>query len=259
MPNRIIRESICTSDTVDQLSWFEEVFFYRLIVNCDDYGRFDARPAVLKSRLFPLKDKITAKAVEDSLKKLATVGLVQLYECDQRPYLQLRTWVKYQNVRTKKSKFPTPEQDFSHSESNLNTSASKCIQMYADVPVIQSVSESVSESKREGEPVPGPTPRRAVFTAPTVDDVADYCKERGNKIDAQRFVDYYQSNGWMRGKTKIKDWKACVRTWEQHDSASASQPTKAVPVRDMRTAMGESTTKPGPDMFRQDWNKIFEE
>ena len=57
MPNRIIKESVCTSDSVDGLSWFEEVFFYRLIVNCDDYGRFDARPAVLKSRLFPLKKR----------------------------------------------------------------------------------------------------------------------------------------------------------------------------------------------------------
>jgi hypothetical protein len=52
MPNRIIKESICTSDTIDQMSCFEECFWHRLIVNCDDYGRFDARPAVLKSRLF---------------------------------------------------------------------------------------------------------------------------------------------------------------------------------------------------------------
>ena len=66
MPNRILKESICTSDTIDQLSWFEEVFFYRLIVNCDDYGRMDARPAILKARLFPLKS-VTEKQVEASL------------------------------------------------------------------------------------------------------------------------------------------------------------------------------------------------
>ena len=53
--NRIIKESICASDTIDQLTYFEEVFFYRLIVNCDDYGRFDARLPILKARLFPLK------------------------------------------------------------------------------------------------------------------------------------------------------------------------------------------------------------
>ena len=58
MPNRILKESICVSDDIDGLSWFEEVVFYRLLVNCDDYGRFDGRPAVLKNRLFPLKESV---------------------------------------------------------------------------------------------------------------------------------------------------------------------------------------------------------
>ena len=55
MPNRIIRESICTSESIDGLSWFEEVLFYRLIVSCDDFGRYDGRAAIIKNRLFPLK------------------------------------------------------------------------------------------------------------------------------------------------------------------------------------------------------------
>ena len=54
MPNRILKESVCTSDSVNKLSWFEEVLFYRLIVNCDDYGRFDGRVSIIKNRLFPL-------------------------------------------------------------------------------------------------------------------------------------------------------------------------------------------------------------
>lgn len=106
MPNRILKESICTSDTLDQLSWAEEVFWYRLIVNCDDFGRFDARPAILKSRLFPLKSSVTEKTVKDALKKLSTVGLVTLYEYEGKPYLQLATWEKHQQVRAKKSKYP---------------------------------------------------------------------------------------------------------------------------------------------------------
>ena len=55
---------------------------------------------------------------------------------------------------------------------------------------------------------------RSRFIPPTVEEVAAYCEERGNGINPQKFVDYYTSNGWMRGKTKIKDWRACVRTWE---------------------------------------------
>lgn len=109
MPNRILRESICTSETLDGLSWFEEVFWYRLIVTCDDFGRMDARIPVLKSRMFPLKPMITNKAVELTLKKLSTVGLVALYEFEGRPYLQLVTWRKYQQKRAKNSKYPDPD------------------------------------------------------------------------------------------------------------------------------------------------------
>ena len=78
MPNRILKESICTSDSIDGLGWFDEVLFYRLIVNCDDYGRFDGRPAIIKNRLFPLKENLTAKTVAGAIEKLASTGLVTL-------------------------------------------------------------------------------------------------------------------------------------------------------------------------------------
>jgi hypothetical protein len=52
------------------------------------------------------------------------------------------------------------------------------------------------------------------FTPPNVDEVKTYCTERNIGIDPQGFIDYYQTNNWMRGKNKIKDWKACMRTWE---------------------------------------------
>lgn len=125
MPDRILKESICTSDTLDRLTWFDEVFFYRLIVCCDDFGRYDARPMILKNRLFPLKDDLTTKAVEASLLRLTTVGLVMTYVCDGRPYLQLKTWGRYQRIRAKHSKFPAPVDGCG----NPLSTDSKCRQM----------------------------------------------------------------------------------------------------------------------------------
>lgn len=109
MPNRILKESICRSDSIDSLTWFEEVLFYRLIVVCDDYGRFDGRPAIIKGTCFPLKD-ITNKAISDALDKLSTVGLVRGYEVQGRPYLQLATWGRHQQIRAKKSKYPPSDE-----------------------------------------------------------------------------------------------------------------------------------------------------
>lgn len=53
-----------------------------------------------------------------------------------------------------------------------------------------------------------------IFKPPTVEEVKAYCKERGNGIDAERFVDWYESKGWLVGTNKMKSWKATVRTWE---------------------------------------------
>lgn len=75
----------------------------------------------------------------------------------------------------------------------------------------------VNEEKREkGDK----SPKR--FTPPTLEEVEEYCRERNNSVDAQRFIDFYSSKGWMVGKNKMKDWKACVRTWEQRDKANRS-------------------------------------
>lgn len=130
MPNRIIKESICTSETIAQLTWFEEVFFERLIVNCDDYGRFDARPPVIRGRLFPLKS-VTDVQIESALNKLATVGIAHLYIVDEKPYLQLVTWDKHQRIRAHKSKYPGPEEgiccQMSADDSNPPSSADKCV------------------------------------------------------------------------------------------------------------------------------------
>lgn len=58
------------------------------------------------------------------------------------------------------------------------------------------------------------------FKKPTLEEVEEYCKERNNGINAQRFIDYYETNGWKQGKGKpIKDWRACVRTWERNDTS----------------------------------------
>ena len=145
MPNRIIKESVCASDSIDRLSWFEEVLFYRLIVNCDDFGRFDGRPAIIKNRLFPLKENLTIKAVSEAINTLASAELVTLYEFEGKPYLYLPTWNEHQTIRAKKSKYPAPDE-------RLKTSEIICKQMQADAPVIQSNTNTESNPNPKTNP-----------------------------------------------------------------------------------------------------------
>ncbi len=108
MPNRILKEAVCTSPSIEQLSWFEEVCFYRLIVQCDDFGRIDGRERLLLSRLFPLKGEVTVEDLAAALSRLEAVGLIERYEVFDRPYLQLPTWGRHQRVRNKRSRVPPP-------------------------------------------------------------------------------------------------------------------------------------------------------
>jgi len=67
------------------------------------------------------------------------------------------------------------------------------------------------------------------FAPPTLEEVKAYCFERRNSVNPEQFIDYYSGNGWMRGKNKIKDWKACVRTWERNENDRRSQqPSKPI-------------------------------
>lgn len=61
--------------------------------------------------------------------------------------------------------------------------------------------------------------KRKNFKPPTIQDVKAYCIERGNEVDPERFIDFYESKGWMVGKNKMKDWKAAVRNWERKEKA----------------------------------------
>lgn len=236
MPNRILKESICTSDTIDSLKgWFDEVVYYRLIVNCDDYGRFDGRPAIIKSRLFPLRGNVTDKSVDEAVRRLASAGLVILYEKDGKPYLCLPTWDRHQQVRAKKSRYPALDD--------------ACKQMISDdckCPRNPIQSESESNTKElSGKPDPHshesdvtedrpgvkPPAKQARFAPPALEEVAGYCKERRNAVDAQRFVDYYTANGWKVGKNPMKDWRAAVRNWERGGfSQGKTQNGEALPA-----------------------------
>ena len=108
MPNRIIKETICTNEQLDRLSPFEETFFYRLIVNADDYGRMDGRPSILRARLFPLKT-LRDDQIEKALASLTSVELVHRYTVHGKPFVRLLGWERNQQIRAKKSRYPAPE------------------------------------------------------------------------------------------------------------------------------------------------------
>jgi hypothetical protein len=114
----------------------------------------------------------------------------------------LVTWDKHQQIRAKKSKYPAPDEI--------------CNQMISN-----DIKCSRNPIQSESNPNPNPNPSNMCankshgFTPPTLEEVAEYCKQRNNSVDPQKWYDFYSAKGWMIGKNKMKDWKAAVRTWEK--------------------------------------------
>lgn len=73
---------------------------------------------------------------------------------------------------------------------------------------------------------------KETFIKPTLEEVRDYCLERNNDIDPESFIDFYESKGWMIGKSKMKDWKAAVRNWEHKRETQQPKKTKQQLIHD---------------------------
>ncbi len=143
MPNRILKESICSSEKLSRLTDFQFRVWASLVVYVDDYGRGDARPAIIKGTCFPLRDRITNKDIDDALHALAGAGCISLYTVDGKPYLCFPSWAEHQRIQTKKSKFPVPPSStVSHRESPPESNP-----IQSNPIRIQSESESESESE----------------------------------------------------------------------------------------------------------------
>jgi len=163
VPTRLVREGWIDSEKIDQLSHAEEVFYLRLVLKADDYGRFSANPKLLKSSLFPLKDGVRDADMTRQLAACEKAGLVRCYEVASKRYIEIVNFG--QRVRSSVSKFPSPEMakkqggghmtvicqaDARHMTDNCPSSASTC------PPYSYSYSETNSETETNANLCPEP-------------------------------------------------------------------------------------------------------
>lgn len=109
MGNRIIKESIRTSKTVNQMTDFQFRLWVYLITYVDDYGRGSADPELLKGFVFPRRKGVTESQIGKTLAELANMGIINLYEVDGESFLCFPNWGSHQRIQNKKSKFPEPK------------------------------------------------------------------------------------------------------------------------------------------------------
>jgi len=191
MPTRVLREGILTSERVNKLTEKGELFYRRLMSVVDDYGRYFAHPALIRSACYPLRvDMVSEANVKQMLIECLSAKLLSVY--GDGKYIQL---LDFRQQTRSKSKFPEPSKDelFIDCTSNGN----------------QMCSETESESESETESKSRLTPK------PTLDDCKEFCKSVGlPETDGEWF--FYKCEGcdWKNNGKPIKDWKATIRAWK---------------------------------------------
>lgn len=212
MPNRIIKESITTSEKLASLSDFEFRLWIGLITQADDAGRGDARPAVIKGRVFPFRERLTVKDVGSSLRALADKGCVTLYEIGGRPYFYFPNWSKHQRIRDCKPKYPEPTED------SLRQVAADCGEARQSAAIIQSnpiQSESESESEYKGDSARAKHKYGEYKNVLLTDDELEKLKaEYADYLDRiERLSSYIASTG-----KAYKSHYATIRNWARADA-----------------------------------------
>lgn len=244
MPNRVIKESIKRSPEIDRLTWFEEVVFYRLLVTADDYGCTDGRIIVLKNELFPTKESVTKKSIEDAIGTLVSAGLLCKYTVNGMPYLFFPTWEKHQRVRNKHRKYPEPPEN--------GLTADRC-QMTADCqPESNPIQSESNPTRRDG--ANAPAEEAVIFL--TLNDSSEYpvtCSQVKEWEVLYPAVDVNQElrkmRAWLQANQQRRKTKRgilrFVNNWlskEQDKPHLAAQPEEHLP------AVVEEMVEPTRDM-----------
>lgn len=214
MPNRILKDSIRTSKSVNAMSDFQFRLWAYLITYVDDYGRGSADPELLKGFVFPRRKGVTESTIAKTLAELATMGSILLYEVDGESYLCFPSWSNHQQVRNKVSKFPSPSEGVSL---DINCNQMKSNDINCPRNPIQNPESRIQNTKG--------TRATARFVPPTLEEVTAYVSERGSKVDAKRFFDYFEAANWVDAKgNPVRSWKQKLITWEGHETHQAKTP-----------------------------------
>ena len=189
---RMFNKSITNSSVFLKMPSSSRLLYYDLGMNADDDG-FVEHFMVLRM----------TGATQQDLGVLELNGLIKVFD---ENVLWIKDWKENNYIR------------------NDRYQPSKYLSVYSvdtlGIPMVDTGKDSIGKDSiiyKKG------------FEKPTIKEIEQYCSERNNGINANAFYDFYESKNWYVGKNKMKDWKACVRTWEQRKNNNLKEKEEIIP------------------------------
>ncbi len=220
---RMFSKVITDTDAFLDMPLSAQALYFHLAMHADDDGFVSSPKKILRE----------TKVGEDDYKLLIVKRFILTFDSG---IIVIKHWKIHNLIQKDRYK----ETTYLEEKSMLTLDRKNAYVEKADTDCIQAVSEmdtqyrlgegsteqSSAEKDRVGEKgsAGGGTAPQKRFEKPTVEEIAKYCEERQNGIDPQQFFDFYESKGWKVGREPMKDWRACVRTWEKREGGKPAKP-----------------------------------
>lgn len=218
---RMFAKTIIDSDAFLDMPLSAQALYFHLSMRADDEG-FVGNPKRIRGMV---------GASEDDLKLLILKRFLLVFESG---VVVIKHWKIHNYIQSDRCKPTTYIEEretlaLDGKKAYVEKVDTECIQLGNGMDTQVSIGKSKDSLDKErvveeGGQAATHTPQKR-FVKPTLEEVTAYCQERKNNVNPQRFIDFYTSKGWKVGRELMKDWKACVRTWEQDDKKPMGKTT----------------------------------
>ena len=191
---RMFAKTIIDSDAFLEMPLSTQALYFHLGMRADDDGFVNS----------PRKIARLVSCSDDDLKLLIAKKFIIPFESG---VVVIKHWKIHNYIRSDRYK----ETPYTEEKAllKLKDNNAYTLGIPNDIPMVDPGKDSIGKDSIGKD-------KRKRFVPPTVEEVEDYINEKGYRVDAHKFVDYYLSNGWRVGKNPMKDWKAAVRSWARN-------------------------------------------
>ena len=209
---RMFAKQIIDSDAFLEMPLSTQALYFHMAMRADDDG-FVHNPKRIQRMVNASDDDLRILALRKFIIPFES-GVVVIKHWKIHNYIQKDRYKETAYLDEKSQLIVKENNAYSLDVSDLDT---RCIQDASSLETQVSIGKS---KDRLGKDRLGKenNEKNGRFSPPSIQEVAEYCASRGNGIDPQRFVDYYQQQGWkLSNGNPMKDWRAAVRTWENRN------------------------------------------
>lgn len=212
---RMFAKTIIDSDAFLDMPLSTQALYFHLAMRADDEGFVNN----------PKKIQRMIGASDDDCKILASKRFILTF---QSGIIVIKHWKIHNYIQSDRFKETVYLEEKTMLALDDNKAYTERIQDVSTLDTQYSIGkDSIVKNSIEKKVAETPLSSKR-FVKPTLEEVKEYCLSRKNNIDAQQFIDFYESKGWKVGNQSMKDWKACVRTWEQRNKVENKSTKVAV-------------------------------